>query len=58
MFSDYPDDTVVFTDGSMMNGSTGCMFILNGNAFKFQLNSFSSVFTTELLALCKAVDTG
>jgi hypothetical protein len=34
----------------------GCAFISNGNAFTFQLNSFTSVFTTELLAPCKALE--
>jgi hypothetical protein len=48
--------TVIFTDGSLMNGLTDCVFILNGKAFKFQLNSFRSICTVELLALCKAFE--
>jgi ribonuclease HI len=55
MFIHYPDHTVVFTDGSLMKGSVGCAFILNGNTFKFQVNSFSSTFTAELLAFSKVL---
>jgi hypothetical protein len=55
MFPHYTDYIVVFTDGSVMNESMGYACILNVNAFKFQLNSFSSVFTTELLAPFKAL---
>jgi ribonuclease HI len=38
-----------------MNGSTGCAFILNAQAFKFRLNPFSSIFSAELVALWKAL---
>jgi hypothetical protein len=38
MLSHYPGYTVLFTDGSLMSGSTGCVFILNAQAFKFRLN--------------------
>jgi hypothetical protein len=37
-----------------MNGLMCCVFILNGSTFKYQLDSFSSVLTAELLAFCKA----
>jgi hypothetical protein len=40
-FTHYSEYTVVFTDGSVTNGSTGCRFILNRNTFKFRLNSIS-----------------
>jgi hypothetical protein len=56
MFTHYADYTVVFTDGSVMNGLTDYAFILNGNTFKFRINSFTSIFTAEVLALCKALE--
>jgi ribonuclease HI len=56
MLSHYPGDTVVFTDGSVMNGSTGCAFILDSQASKFRLNRFRSIFSAELFALWKALE--
>jgi hypothetical protein len=56
MFTQYLDLAVVSTDGSLMNGLMCCAFILNLKDFKFQLNSFISIFTAELLALCKALE--
>jgi ribonuclease HI len=56
MLSQYPEYTVMFTDGSLMNGSTGCAFILNAQASKFRPNRFSSISSAELFALWKALE--
>jgi hypothetical protein len=54
ILSHYPGCTVLFTDGSLINWSTGCTFILNAQAFKLRINPFSSIFSAELFALWKA----
>jgi hypothetical protein len=51
-YADYP---VIFADGSVRNRSTGFVFILSGSVLEFQLNTFSFIFTAELLALCKTI---
>jgi hypothetical protein len=56
MFTHCLDHTGVFTDGYLMNGSTGCVFILSGRAFKYWLNSFSSSFTSKLLPLYNTLE--
>jgi hypothetical protein len=52
----HTDYTVIFTGRSVMNRLAGCVFILNGNAFEFQLYSFSSVFAADLRILYKALE--
>jgi hypothetical protein len=44
MFIHYPDHTVIFTDGSVMNGSVCHAFVINRNPSKFWLNSSNSIF--------------
>jgi hypothetical protein len=54
MFTYCLDLTFIFTDDD--DGSVGCAFILSGEAFKLNLNSFNSVFNAQLLALSKALE--
>jgi ribonuclease HI len=53
--SAYPDYTAVFTDGSLVQDSTGSAFIHDDQVFSYRLHSFNSVFTAELCAMYRAL---
>jgi hypothetical protein len=54
MYRDFQVHKGTFTNRSLLNGSTACVFILNAEAFKF-LYSLVQFFITELIAICKAL---
>jgi hypothetical protein len=53
--SAYPDYTAVYTDGSLVQDSTGSAFICNDQVFSYRLHSFNSVFTAKLHAMYQAL---
>ena len=46
---------LTFTDGSRSNKGAGCAFVANGATRSFSLPNDASVFTTELVAISKAL---
>jgi hypothetical protein len=46
--SKYPDHTHIFTNGSVIQGSTGCSFVFDSRLFIFQLRPLCSIYTAEL----------
>jgi hypothetical protein len=55
MTSKYPDHTHIFTDGLVIQGSTGCSFDFDSRPFIFHLHPFCSIFTAEIYALYRAL---
>jgi hypothetical protein len=55
VISKYPDHTHIFTDGSVIQGSTGCSFVFDSRSFIFHLHPFCSIFTADLHALNRAL---
>ena len=53
--SRFPDFRRFFTDGSKLNGSTGCAFTLNNAYFSHKLHPYISVFTSKLFAIREAL---
>jgi ribonuclease HI len=53
--SKYPDHTHIFTDGSVIQGSTGYSFFFDSRPFVFHLHPFCTIFTAELYALYRAL---
>jgi ribonuclease HI len=51
----YPDHTHIFTDGSVIQGSTGCSFVFGSRHFIFHQHPFCTIFTAELYALYRAL---
>ena len=46
---------VLATDGSKVDSEVGCAVFVNQTTYKFQLPHHSSIFTTETLAILKAI---
>jgi ribonuclease HI len=53
--SKYPDHTHIFTDGSVIQGSTGCSFVFDSRRFIFHLHPLCSIYTAEIYALNRAL---
>jgi ribonuclease HI len=53
--SKYPYHTHIFTDGSVIQGSTGSSFVFDSRRFIFHLHPFCNIFTAELYALNRAL---
>ena len=51
----YPDFRRFYTDGSKMDGSTGCAYTVNNAFFAHRLDSRLSVYTAELVAIREAL---
>jgi ribonuclease HI len=52
----YSTHQKIFTDGTLMDGKSGCAFIWNDLQQKFNLNSNATVFSAELFAMLKAIE--
>jgi hypothetical protein len=55
MTSKYPDHTHIFTDGSVIQVSTGCSFVFDSRPFIFHLHPFCTIFTAELYTSYRAL---
>lgn len=53
--SSYDQHTTVFTDGSKSEDGVGCAFVLGDTSRAFTLPKHASVFTSELVAIIKAL---
>jgi hypothetical protein len=49
--SAYPDYTAVYTDGSVVQDSTGSAFTYDDQVFSYRLHSFNSIFTAEVYGM-------
>ena len=55
LISSYEGHTLTFTDGSKTVNGVGCAFVSGHDTRSFSLPSNSSVFTSELVAISKAL---
>ena len=55
LISSYEGHTLIFTDGSKTSDGVGCAFVFGHDIRSFSLPSNSSVFTSELVAISKAL---
>ena len=55
MVARFPGFRRFYTDGSKLNGSTGCAFTVNNAFFSHKLDPCLSVFTAELVAIREAL---
>ena len=55
VLAQYPGFRRFYTDGSKMDGSTGCAFTVNNAFFSHKLEPYMSVFTAELVAIREAL---
>ena len=55
LLSSYEDHVFTYTDGSKTTDGVGCAFVVGRNTRSFSLPVHSSVFTSELVAISKAL---
>jgi ribonuclease HI len=53
--SKYPDHTHIFTNGSVIQGLTGCSFVFYSRPLIFHLHPLCSIYTAELHAFYRAL---